>query len=792
MGKIANFDEVRSLLKTHLAEYLTEKGFDVNGNINCINPNHEDHNPSMGLVPASENTVLFCFGCHQSYDIIDTYAILEGTPTEGAGWLVSTFLPLCRKYGINPEMEEMSEEDKHRYSVFRAYERAAQVVKHSDPTTLLLAETDKRGWNVFQAKDLFGIGSISFNEFIAKMAAYGYTKSFLEQADLYNKQIFNDSGLIIPIRDDTGLVAGFVTRNLKSSNRKNKFYNTSNKCPVYNKSKILFNFDRAKKAVPPLIITESYMDTITMVLNGIENVVGIGSTSLTDEHVELLREYEINDIVLALDFDEAGQAATEKYITDLSGQTGLSVKVIVLPEEHKSPDIIDPEDLIRIKGVDIFHELPRVTAFEWKLLNSDFRANSYELAIKTVPVIANEASPIERERMCKILANHTGLAIDVLKEELDRILNIESNKRSQQREAILQNIVKQLQKYPLEAYTVLTKGIEQLDTLVSDDSAYKISNTEFVEFLDVKRQSDEEILQLNYKSGFPEFDRRTFSRWAEPGQLIALGGKPNSGKTALLVNLAYNIAEHNEDAHVLFHTVDDSRFIVIPKFVAMLSGIWINHIVTPQQSKQFWTSRNLIHEREAAYLKLSRLAEKDKLIVKDSEYGTTFESIERWLKHYRKLYKEDKLFYFLDNFYLLTDFASMEERVRMKTLSRMIKNLAVKYGVSIFMTVEYTKMEVGSRPTNTNILETGQIEYDCTGIYHLHNPFGECGENLPNTDDWVWCADNEITGETMQRPKVELITGKSKLSAYKGSYRLRFTPELSKFEEDSYNARIVL
>jgi len=256
MGKIINFDGVRSLLKTHLVEYLTEKGLDVNGNIHCLNPHHEDRNPSMGLVPASDNTVLHCFSCSANYDLIDAYAILEGTPAEGPGWLVSTFLPLCRKYAINVEMEELSEEDKHKYSVFRAYERAAQIVKDSDPTTLLLSETDKRGWNVFQAKDLFGIGSISFSEFTTKMAAYGYTKSFLEQADLYNKQIFNDSGLIIPIRDDTGLVAGFVTRNLKSSNRKTKFFNTSNKCPVYNKSKILFNFDRAKKAVPPLIITE--------------------------------------------------------------------------------------------------------------------------------------------------------------------------------------------------------------------------------------------------------------------------------------------------------------------------------------------------------------------------------------------------------------------------------------------------------------------------------------------------------------------------------------------------------
>lgn len=741
-------------------------------------------------ITTSESTFLTNYyqvhNCKASFDIFDTYAILEDTPKEGTGWLLGTFLPLCKRYNVPVEMEELTEEDKYKYSVYRAYERAAQIIKDAEPTMALMKEVERRKWNMFVARDRFGIGSIKFTEFIEKLLAYGYTEAFLKEVDLYNKAIFHDKGVIIPIRDDKGTIVGFVTRNIGQTAQA-KFTNTSNKCPIYKKGGVLFNFYQAKKAIPPLIITESYMDAITLTLQGMDNVVGIGATALTDSHLELLRKYNINDIVLALDFDKAGQDATAKYVEQLSGRTGLVLKILGLPNNFDDETIADPEDYVNKYGIEAFKQLPLLGAFEWKLKASNYKDEPYELAIKTVPIIANEPSFLEREKMCSILSQHTGISVMTIKEELDRIVNIESACRIEAKKNVIQKLMKDIQKYPLDAYSILTRTVTQLEEIETQSSDFIMSHDEYVDFLDYKKISEETTEDLAYHCGFPRFDLKTGSRWIEPGNMIAVGGRPNSGKTAWLVNLAYNIATMNDDIIVIFHTIDDSRYLLLPKFTSMLTGIRINHITAPEFYKQYWHNKDIFAERARAYSRLKELAIGDRLIIKDAEYGTTLESIERIIKRYQLQHPNKKVVYFLDNFHLLTDMATVtDERIRVKTQSRLLKNMMVRLGTSIFMTVEYTKLQPGERPHNSNILETGQIEFDCTGIFHVFNPYSDLGHNLDtkfDRDEWTWMEYDDITGETLVKPKIELITGKSKLSAFKGSYNFKFAPEISTFWE---------
>lgn len=783
-SKITNFEDIREKIKENLSAYLQEKGFSDLSKINCLNPRHEDRNPSMGLVPASGDKVLHCFSCLTNYDIFDAYAILENTPMEGPGWLMATFLPLCRKYGIEVEFNELSEEDKYNYSVYRAYEQAAQIVKMADPTPALLEEVEKRQWNLVLARETFGIGSVGFAEFLDRMIALGYSKKFLEDIDLYNPKIFTEKGVTIPIRDDHNSICGFVTRNTaaKKGSRVSKFYNTNSKCPIYSKGGILFNFNEAKHSVPPLIITESYLDTITLVLKGITNVVGIGATALTDEHIELLKEYEINDIILALDFDKAGIDATAKYVEQLSGRPGLSLSVLTLPEGFQDDEVVDPEDYVRKYGIEAFKTLPRLNAFEWKLLNSDYRAEPYDLAIRTVPTIANEPNTIEREKQCNILAKHTGISAQVIKEELERICNIETAKKTELRDALIKKVVKDLQKCPGDVYNILNFAVSRIEDIDVITSQYNFSKDEYLKFLEYKKVADESSAALQYKSGFGRLDLKTSSQWAAPGTLIALGGRSNSGKTALLINLAYNIATLNEDVTVLFHTIDDSRYIVIPKFIAMDSRIKINHVITPEFSKQYYAKHDLITRREASYHQMYQLGMADRLIIKDAELGTSLESVDQWVKRYRKEYPDRKIIYFLDNFHLLADMNHIpDERVRNKERSKLIKKIATKYGITIFMTVEYTKIPPGHRPHNFDILETGQIEYDCNAIYHLFNPYSDVGASAG--EEWTWMEYDDLLQESVIKPKVELITGKSKLSAFKGSYFLQFSPEISRYSE---------
>ena len=64
-------NELRDKLKPMLPVYLAEKGMLVShkANFHCLNPEHEDTNPSMSYYPG--NHTCRCFGCGAVYDIFD-------------------------------------------------------------------------------------------------------------------------------------------------------------------------------------------------------------------------------------------------------------------------------------------------------------------------------------------------------------------------------------------------------------------------------------------------------------------------------------------------------------------------------------------------------------------------------------------------------------------------------------------------------------------------------------------------------------------------------------------------
>lgn len=55
--------------------YLNANGIDTSHNFSCINPEHDDSDPSMGIDPNTGNA--HCFGCGVSYDVIECIKALE-------------------------------------------------------------------------------------------------------------------------------------------------------------------------------------------------------------------------------------------------------------------------------------------------------------------------------------------------------------------------------------------------------------------------------------------------------------------------------------------------------------------------------------------------------------------------------------------------------------------------------------------------------------------------------------------------------------------------------------------
>ena len=156
--------------------------------------------------------------------------------------------------------------------------------------------------------------------------------------------------LLIPIRDERGRVVGFGARALSDEDEPK--YLNSPQSTVFDKSRLLYGLDRARRAIrneSAAVIVEGYMDVIQAHQAGHMNVVAQMGTSLTESQLRLLTPRLAQKVVLALDADSAGQNATMRSLevarqtlqADYSGRLALDIRVLQLPGSK------DPDDLIR-------------------------------------------------------------------------------------------------------------------------------------------------------------------------------------------------------------------------------------------------------------------------------------------------------------------------------------------------------------------------------------------------------------------------------------------------------------
>ena len=68
-------DQAIQEIKNHLKDYLEDLGINTRKPFNCLNPQHDDKNPSMSYDP--KRNIVKCFSCNSNYDIISLYALIN-------------------------------------------------------------------------------------------------------------------------------------------------------------------------------------------------------------------------------------------------------------------------------------------------------------------------------------------------------------------------------------------------------------------------------------------------------------------------------------------------------------------------------------------------------------------------------------------------------------------------------------------------------------------------------------------------------------------------------------------
>jgi len=119
-------------------------------------------------------------------------------------------------------------------------------------------------------------------------------------------------------------------------------YKNSSGSAVYDKSRVLYGLNWSKGAIvaaDEAIVCEGYTDVVGFAAVDMGRAVATCGTSLTEEHVRVLRSYA-QRMVLAFDADAAGQNAAERF-HEWEQRYGLDVAVAALPAGT------DPGDLAR-------------------------------------------------------------------------------------------------------------------------------------------------------------------------------------------------------------------------------------------------------------------------------------------------------------------------------------------------------------------------------------------------------------------------------------------------------------
>lgn len=168
-----------------------------------------------------------------------------------------------------------------------------------------------------------------------------------EQQKLYDK--FRNR-LIFPILDKKDRPIAFGGRVLDSADFP-KYLNSS-ETDFFKKNQTLYNFSFARKAIYDkkyVIVTEGYMDVISVFAAGIENVVAGLGTALSENHLKEL--FALTDkIVICLDGDVAGiraaKRASEIALPLINSKKNVNFAIL--------PNDMDPDDFIRNFGAKEF------------------------------------------------------------------------------------------------------------------------------------------------------------------------------------------------------------------------------------------------------------------------------------------------------------------------------------------------------------------------------------------------------------------------------------------------------
>lgn len=236
---------------------------------------------------------------------------------------------------------------------------------------------------------------------------------------------FNDR-IMFPIRDQTGSIIAFSGRLLTPDKKLPKYLNSPEGI-LFNKRKVLFNFDKAKKTIrheSKVYLFEGFMDVLAAWRAGIKNGVASMGTSLTSEQIYLL-EQTASKLYICYDGDLPGRKATKRALELIAPLSKFDLGAILLPEK------LDPDEYVRKYGPENFkdfvtsHERTELEFYlEYFRVGRNLETESDQLAYITdvLEKVAQVKDPLARDLTLNRLAKEFELDKNNLTSQLQALM----------------------------------------------------------------------------------------------------------------------------------------------------------------------------------------------------------------------------------------------------------------------------------------------------------------------------------------------------------------------------------
>lgn len=523
---------------------------------------------------------LHCFSCNESFDIIELIQREKGLNfVESCKYLAETF-----RTDLLEELKRggFTMPEKTSYSASHLYEMIFQYGKE-----LLFAPEGKEALDYLVEVRGYDPAKLQATEWIywpqdAEIRKHLKSKLPKERQQEAASIKLNGNGgdlfrTALPYRDRFGKILGFAKRaTVKEgiSDDEGKTHRWSYTSGL--KKDDPFNIYRCRRE-KQLILVEGLPDAAYLPSLGIKNIAATGQGELSAKHIESLKIYEIERVIIVFDNDakdskgEIGSIEKAKKASELLERNGI--EAFILPPHLLAP-FKDPDEYVKANGPEAFKKLIEEKAQARVRWLPSYFAYKYDLATDigrfTALGGASKAyAQIEDEFSKSIFKREIEAIFELPSNEIDTILAkaLKEQKTQDEADKYKQSLEEAQQ---LLSQGDLVKASQLLSKLKKEDKAEAFRLKPYtVENL----RADLSNIQEGLKTGYKSIDK-TIQIPQEAITIIA--GRPSHGKTTTLLNFFVNMVKLYPDREFYFFSYEEPKNQILLKILNILSGECIN------------------------------------------------------------------------------------------------------------------------------------------------------------------------------------------------------------------------